>query len=74
MIANLKKIYDLSGKDKYVSILLTDGRVIIGRADCFGETENEETGEVFTDLLVVMQDGSGEILTESDIVAVSTLN
>lgn len=62
----LYKIYDLTIDSGSVKVLLKDGRIITCQADCFSETEIEE--DVFIeDLLVILEDGSREILIEDDI-------
>lgn len=73
MIENLRKVSALGRNGNYVEIKLVDGRTIIAEADCYGETEDEETEEIFTDLRVIKQDGTSEILIESDIVSVKEL-
>lgn len=72
MYEKLNKIYDLTYSGEYVGVTLNDGRFIICRADFFGEDE-DDTGETISDLRVIKEDGTSEILDEADVVEIEAL-
>ena len=71
----LYKIYDYTHgkKDKWVKVLLKDGREITCQADCFGWEETEDGGD---DILSLVVDGKriSEILIDDDIESVTEID
>lgn len=68
MEEKLLEIYKNSGRDKYVTVTLKDGRSIKCKADCFCTVSDEKDEDIdITALSIIHLEGFRETIIEDDI-------